>query len=375
MLVGALILIALLLFLVTVLGRGGGGSGQLPGQKTEKGGGLFGFLNRSSATATPGVAQLSSNDVSRKVLDWLQKQKNQSGVYFGQVVCNGSQCQQPVESNQSGVEPMWSRYINYKKNHQASDLQILTSDINVYSDRKIVARLQNRFWDCKLMYEMWKDSMFTEDQKNKIKSICYDNQPFPPPDNAPDTASVDFSKITQGQTISSDLNVTSDNLTDFAVMASDFATRYMWDNNQGNLKVAQEYFKYAVVAYTKLTAPDTATPLLGIAAFDIYKASNDKQYLDFANYIFDKVAAQQCDSIEECTYMISFAKFLNALSPQQKYNDYMTSSKDILMSQGFDYSGYGAYKNGFGAFHAFGQGNQVIYPVQLNALISGLLVD
>ena len=93
-------------------------------------------------------------------------------------MCNFStpnECDQSLPSNRSGIPVMWARFNYYLATGDKQELGILRQDINNYADSNKAKLIQNNSWDCKLMIDLGKSEIFSDEEKNKIEKICFDS--------------------------------------------------------------------------------------------------------------------------------------------------------------------------------------------------------
>jgi hypothetical protein len=317
----------------------------------------------------------SNLDVSKIVLAWLDKQRDPKGVYYGQILCSQTGvCAGSATTFQSGAASIWGRFKYYQQVHNPADLEIINKDINLYADRNKVTSLQNYFYNCKLMYELFKSTAIDAERRESIKKICLDSQPFPPIENS-DSIKINVIDVMQKKQIPLNVTVQKEQVRYYAVAVSDMVARTEWEK-QDYFPDAKDYFNQALIAFAKLNySYDAHTPLLGVAALDLYKATNDKLYLTFANFIYNTYGKQKCSSPMQCANMIYFLRQLNAVAAKPQYITDINQAKQQMINIGFDYPGYPAVKSGTGEFFTDSEANHTVINVSDNGFIAGLLTE
>ena len=120
----------------------------------------------------------ASLKIAKANLDWADKNKDDRGLYVMSKMCNFStpnECDQSLPSNRSGIPVMWARFNYYLDTGDKQELEILRQDINNYADSNKAKLIQNNNWDCKLMIDLGKSEIFSDEEKNKIEKICFDS--------------------------------------------------------------------------------------------------------------------------------------------------------------------------------------------------------
>lgn len=325
--------------------------------------------------------------IAGNVLKWLDTMKDENGVYMDGPICKeNKKCNNPVKENRVGLNVIWGRFKYYEQTKDKKDLDILTQDLSTYAEK--VKVIQNDFWDCRIMYQLWQSNLLTDSAKNLAKKICLRGEP--------DTTAmikgteailknnvqlVDLDKVKNGKIIPLELPERYFQLISYSTTASDFVTKYMWfkDNvtlNNAYLKRAILFFNYAVEAYsserTNKKNPDDDW-YLAIAALDLYKASNDNKYLDFAKFILGEkdLGSNSCSTLSDCVGASFFFDIYKPFIKEDEDNKQKEFITKIIINRGYDYKGYNPYFLGKGAFRTFNLGD-TYYSTKENGLLVGL---
>lgn len=319
---------------------------------------------------TPKV--VSSNDASLLIINWLDKQKSPDGRYYFSSF--NTKSNSPNVDNRLGSAIVWARYKELKKNKTTDQINKINTDLDVYLNKSLVPAIQNNFWNCKLMYEMWNSKEFNESTKAKIKQLCNDSDYYPVNENTQVNNLEDYlSKVMKSQSLRTGENDTS-HFNEYSSAVSDLLVLSKWDNRPDLVDLSKKYFKSAVDLYlaNKIQLQSTSI-LLGTAAMDLYKETKNTVYLDFAKKIFDVNNSTDCNLLSSCVVSIFLAKDLSTATKEQLYNDFIKNTQDRWLSNYYDFKGENGFVSGQGAFYI--KSNIINYPVRENALMAGLLSE
>ncbi len=348
--------------------------------------------------------EIENREIASQVLDWLDEQRDSRGIYIlGYRCISGEGCAQQDADNRAGLAAIWGRFKYYQQLADPNDLAIIEKDLSLYTDAKTVSVIQNNFWNCKLMYEMWRSGLFSSEQKDKIKKICDQGSYYPP-----DLEEID-EKIKSGQGEIVDFNQLLQNkaeasltpfkrssqgikLIEYAAYASDFAAKYLWQKNEADLLRAQIYFDKGVnlLVQEPVDSYLEGKCVLGIAALDIYQAANNSAYLVFAKLLLEKEKVQDfcLASSEEAGYCSEslfeqstcglFTAQLADLSGETQYRELKDSFINQSKSNLFNLPEYSDGGEGKGAFFSkikLSDKQTLFYKaIRENGLFVGLLM-
>jgi len=335
-------------------------------------------------------------EIAGVVLDWLEGQKDERGIYniFLLFDTAGSKYR-PVSSGTSGhigIAPIWGRFKHYQATGDQNDLRILAIDLDTYTDRSKINSIQNDFWNCKLMLELWQSGSFSADQKEKIKDICWQSAYYYHPDlslvtskklidgrlrNVVETEIKDLELervIDKSISFEASLSKDDDNFWFYyAPYSSDFVARYFWERDENDLKRAKFYFNKAVQIFVQKEElfGDKEICLLGIAAADLFNATQKRNYLDFSRFLFEKVIPKS--KLPVCAL---FTQELFDITGDLQYQEAASKVVEILINRAFDFSQYGGYHVGDGGFRDIEGTGEVssCKSIRENGLMVGLLV-
>ncbi|HLL60709.1 MAG TPA: hypothetical protein VK338_03250, partial [Candidatus Nitrosocosmicus sp.] len=319
---------------------------------------------------------------ARIILDWIDKQKGNDGRYFYGLLCSSpTQCDKQIIDNRIALATTWARYTYYKQTNDPQDLTIIRKDLETLTNPQITEVIQNDFWNCKLMYDMYQSNIFNTTEKERIKQICLKSSNFPldemnvddPNKVVPESNQANIDKVMRNQVISYDESKTNGEFSVYATAASDKAIKYLWHKNNLDLKAAQIYFNKALALYSnKKTEIGDQSSLLGIAAIDLYKVTNDNKYISLAHYMYKNTSQTMCTTSNGCVGVLFLSHDLNNLIKDVKYQNFAAQSRGYLIDNRFDHLPYAGYVSGKGAFY-FQNNTTYTYSVRNNALLVGTL--
>ena len=249
--------------------------------------------NTNVGTTEVVVTRTDYSQTSRKILDWLDTQRNENGWYILERGCDvtAKTCNtvwDNSDGNKDGLIATWARFNFYNQTKDPKDLEIVKSDINKFYE-KYPNGVDNALWICKITYDMWQSNLFDQDTKDKLEKICFNTQ-FPTPEEVEaywnnitnKTANIDKTKKIWETWDGYALGIR-----DFDVnlsLATDMLYQYNWSGKQEYLDLAKKYFDEAKNVYKnnpKLGVDNVC--LLGITGLDWYvygvKEASDLDYV------------------------------------------------------------------------------------------------
>jgi len=382
-----------------------GGINQVKENKTQTGGGLFNIreilfgkkeptptklpennqtvseTNDSEVTDFQGnKSRLRYKDVRNNVVIWFDSIKNANGVYPYEESCNENGSCNIIEDNRAGLVAIWGRFKNYELTKDSNELAAITEDLNTYADK--VDPIQNDFWNCRMMYELAKSPLLSSAAKEKAEAICKKGVPYLKTadeieykinDNA--VLEVDFQKAISNEPIVVDQFMEKDKLYNYCSSASDFAYQYLWFNNGSDLKRSIYYFNLAIQAYQENKKAGKYLDedwLLAIAGLDLFKATGNKNYHNYAMHIFQIKNNDTCATLFNCAAESMFYQEVFQLTKDIKYERYSRDIIGKIINFGYDDNGTKAYVLGKKAIRSFNQG-AISYQTMENGLVLKLL--
>lgn len=297
-------------------------------------------------------AKVQSNDeILKRTVVWLGKQKDENGIHFSNIICeldseyknikNCDNIQKTGASYHEGLTTMWGNFGYAIKSKDKKVLEDLNKDISNYSKFDYV--LQNDFWDCKMMYEMLKSGLFKDETKKQLERICWSSKFYV-------TSDIDIKSDNSGYQYFLKPNKPSTNdsliisgLKNNVSYPSEFIARYLWKNDENDLKVAKYYFDSEKILYASdkqyFGIKDICT--LGISSIDMYKATNDKPYLEFAELLYkDNLETKNEYNLPVCGL---FSQSLHKVTKNKKYQLKQNNIVSNIVKNYYDSMGYAPY--------------------------------
>lgn len=321
-------------------------------------------------TPTAAPKTLSNLEIAKITLDWLDKQRDERGIYYAQTRCNTSaegkttcdQIDKAGTSGHEGIAAVYARYQQYLITKDQKDLDILLKDIDNYSNQEKIFWVQNDFWNCKFMYDMWQDNMFNEEQKQKIDKICWTSTYYYP------SSEVSFELYdgiyqTRIKEEVPEVNLNGEGnkpiaeeneenlkqfLTEYSSYPSDFTARYFWKKDEKDLKMAKLFFNkvadYFFQNKSAFNGDDIC--LLGISSIDLSNATQERKYFDFAVKLYNENLENDLTNPQYIRPVCGiFAQNLYEETKEEKYKNSRNEISKNYINGYFDYNGYKNFTN------------------------------
>jgi len=348
-------------------------------------------------------SEIQNTEVAKEVLDWLDEQRDSRDVYiYGYRCAINGDCEKQEADNRAGLAAIWGRSLHHQATNNDNDLLIINKDINIYTDPEKVPIIQNNFWNCKLMYQVWQNDSLSNEQKTKVKNICDKSSYYPPELEEIDNLieSDQLEKINP-KTLIDNISSIEDNpqsasnnsakFIEYSTYSSDFTAKYLWEKDKLNLNRAQAYFNKAILLW-KNEPRNTYLEgkcLLGIAALDLYTATQEENYLEFAASFLDKEKVKDLclspnedgstyynDSILEHATCGIFANQLANLKGEEEYKEVKNSLVSNAVDNLLNYPQYSEEEGKSAFFGRVRAGDEIIIfkLVRENGLFAGLLM-
>lgn len=320
------------------------------------------------------AAKLNLTEVSEKSFAWINKQRDNNKKYLYGYKCNlNGSCDTPIIDNRAGLYTIWANFKSYQKNKDPKKLDQIREDLATYADPQMVKVLQMDHWSCKLMYELHRSDNFNEQDKDKIRYICFASDHFPVDYTDQKTITDEqiialLNQVKGNSLLEPNINGRDDVVvvfTQYATTVSDFITQNLWDNEVIYYQSALLHFREALKVYSNLKDRlEGNEPLIGIAALDIYRVNNKPEFLNFAKSVYSRYQKQGCNDLNLCMHMAFLADELYKVTAESKYKSESREYIEGLKNKFYDYPGQEAFY--------FKYANKV-FAVRENSLILGLI--
>ena len=189
-------------------------------------------------------ANLNSLEISKKIIEVSDKQRDERGVYSENEICQDGTCKGSFSSNRSGFSVM-----DGKVKLQKEISQDIVNDLKKYTDRSVVQVIQSNYLLCNFLYDLSNYPNASDEVKDLTSKICFDTyyELFDLDDSAAifnrdtvtDTTSLLNTNLKKLNKIlvKKESVASNTNETDFAILknygyfVSEYTTRYKWKNN------------------------------------------------------------------------------------------------------------------------------------------------
>ena len=339
-------------------------------------------INNEALNEPGGAAITTSQDavkISKKTLDWINSQRNEDGVYSVGCECSDQACRECADKIYIPRNIAFVLWGKFKYSEHENNYQDLINEISLFQNNLKEYSLQYGGWNCKLLYDIWKSDKLSQNTKDQINNICVKSE-YEFEDNL--KISNDFDSVILDEidrflkkqlVINNDKEYNPENLYKYSGLVSEMVTRLLWKpispaytfEGLSETQLAKIYFEKALLSYkakTELTMKDDA--MLGIAAVDMYRLTNNNSYLDLAKYLFNlKSEAGNTNS-----YNLVFYGILGQELQSVAKNDQYEISVRLIVDKIIE-NGYNRKDDKADAF----KGPGFFYNIVENSLIVGLL--
>lgn len=307
--------------------------------------------------------KLSNKEIAAKVMEFLNSVKSPNGMYY---IYNSSQANDPsLIDNRLATIVSWGRYNYWKMTNDSNIISQIEADLDASLNKSVVKTFQPDDWSCTLLYDIGTDSQMPQTVKDKAEKLCWrsatghpllggsldeDTQITVIPDQ--DLNALIRNKSSQVLTAPSD-QVGDDNLSvihlyQYSSLTSDFVAKYQWKKNEKNLTIAKSLFNWVTDWYGKHQGYEfiNGECHMGIAAVDLFSATSDQKYLQFAQTIFGKINKLALIEKSSLYNKIACSIFADKLDKQSPDAVYPKLSKDLLKDiiiNNFDQNAFFSY--------------------------------
>lgn len=342
-----------------------------------------------SATVITTTPRLSSDQLTELLLQWTNNTRVENGRYAeGELCTNDGVCDPLIADNRIGAVVLWARFKYYLKHQDFESMSIMNNDILIYNDPKKVSTIQPSFWNCKLLYELWKSPFFSQEKKNNIQNICGRSNhktlylTYSQNVSIPEASLNQITQQMAGEELKNKLfffneQVDLQKLSMYAASASERVGQYEWVQDKEDLKQAQLFFIAAVSALRNTTnsfQSAEAMPLIGLASLDLNKITPNPLYAQYAEWLAKQYKNTSCPQLQDCVMKAFFYNELFKLNRKEEYRQERDKIIGKLYDERFDYKELSGFRIGRGAFYDLGTKKNK-YMMVPNTMLAGLLLD
>ncbi|MBD3279574.1 MAG: hypothetical protein GF390_02575 [Candidatus Pacebacteria bacterium] len=306
---------------------------------------------------------VNKTQTAKQILSCLDSMKNDKGAYLLGKTCDPNGRCQEVKANHSGPRPIWARFKYYQKTGDQNQLNLVKNDLAINTNPDIIPAIQNDFWNCKLMAELWQSNSFSNDDKSKIRNICL-------------FSSIRPDLVALAKQDSNQLVIALDDLKYASFYPSELVGKYKITNNTSLLDQAEFFYSQAEMllsnnGYQNYVKEACA---LGESALDLYQTTNKSQYLAAAEQIWQQANVSQLNYHLDAKAICGV--FSQHLYQQTQKKNYQVSENIVsyLINNNFDTQGKNASLSNDYCFNFKQSKNRVVKSTTNASLILVLLL-
>lgn len=335
-----------------------------------------------SKTAKTNTPEINTKDTASKIIDWLNTNRTNEGLYPFGCPCAGDQnqcqfCKMSIPSQREGPFIVWGRYKFYKAFGGEDNLTKINQELTT------LAKLPLQFddWNCRILLDLYQDPKLSAETKQKVAATCANDgrtsvdlrfiKDFKEYLVDHGDIAVNVEQIMSGKVIKVDENLYDKNLLKYnfkkdVFQSSENIAKITILGKEKNKVEPKINFQYALMGYSLLNAEGSSVysnSILGIASLDMYKYYKDAVYFNLAQYLYqqnEKLTAKT--TFPDVVYQTLFLQNLAKESGQNKYSNEVKSKITVLV------------KNLFNANAKAMVTDQVVSSKQ-NALLLGIILN
>ncbi len=352
-------------------------------------GGLNIYITKLKITNLPPV-KLTNLEIIKTTLSWLDKQRDERGVYTAGLKCDfKSKCEVPISSDTSGFSVLWAEYRYLLNNNDKKELELFEKNLNLYSDRSVNKEIKNNFWNCYLMWDMGKSYNLSQIVKDKLEKICFDST-YELSDTKVNVITdnkktkeiidslvldlIDNKAIIDGQLVSNSIIneyfVEDVQENQYFFNSSDRLARYLWKKDEKDLLGGLIDFQQSLEAYKNRQAIEIKAYegcQTGIASLMLSYIFNDYKYYTLSTIILDQqIQKINKNSIRDVSVCGFFADKLYKETKREIFKEKKLSIINDFLVNNFDKKD--------GSFYSKTK-TSLVKEVMYNGLMIGILVD
>lgn len=248
--------------------------------------------NKSPSTTSTSI-ELRNIEISKKLITWLDQQKDTRGVYSENEICKNDTCASGSSSNRSGFSVLDGK-VAYENKIDENIARYLSK----YADKNVVQVIQSNYLICNFLYDLHNYSDTNDDIKTLTENLCFgvkyelgsqeDYDAIFNTENVEDTTSLlnkslqKIKEISAGKT-TSNTGYRPDIFKNYGFYVSEFATRYKWKNKnedyRGFLVTLNQFLEEYGNSNNKFKEGEECGLVLGLVTM-----GETKQITDLKNY-------------------------------------------------------------------------------------------
>ena len=338
-------------------------------------------------TAVP--AADSNQAIAKRVLDWIDTQRDSSGAYGFKGSCEKGQEQScdspPREDPTAAFSVIWARYKYFQKSGDQNEFSKIVRDIDTFyvlhSQPEYRNLRQSTQWICKILYDIGHDDAFIN-QRQKLEYLCqntwYAGAAMEEIRKKVQTKEVvpepEVDSVNQGAIVAYDAVTDTDRYLHgfywYAVSASNLLSQYQWFNDNSLLSQAKLVYRNALQVYSNKKNDSEffkrGDAVIAVAALDFYKVTNQKKYLDFAVNYINKRHNQPITNMSDAGIYLYLLDEIYSVTQDPQYLTLISNIISNLLND--------AFNSNMGSFREFSQSLDR-FDVRTNSIIAGVLLN
>lgn len=350
-------------------------------------GGLNIYITKSKKIDLISV-KLTNLEMAKMTLGWMEGQKDGMGVYNTGSKCDFDFNCQKINSTQiSGLSVLWAENKYLQKNNDEKELEIFKKNVVLYADRDVIKRINNNFWNCYFMWDIWSNPNLDQKTKDNLEKICFDSVYSL---NYINENGIDIKKeeeITKNLVLDLinnkaiiDEQLVLNSVVDEELIenisgkqhffnSSDRLARYLWRKDESDLLDGLSDFRLSLKIYKneQIKVKPYEGCQTGITALMLSFILNDSKYLDLSKIILEQqIQKINKNSIKDASVCGLLADELYKQSKDEIFKEKKNQIINDFLISNFDQKNGGFYSE---------TETQLIKDVKYNGLMVGILVD
>jgi len=353
-------------------------------------GGLNIYITKSKTISSIPV-KLTNLEIVKMTLGWLDGQRDERGIYTVGLKCDfDSSCEFSASTNRSGFSVLWAENRYLQKNNDEKELGIFKKNVALYADRSVVKEINNNFWNCYFMWEIWNNPNLDQGTKDNLEKICFDStyestyvsmngtiDDIKKREGLVDVMVSDLiinKAIIDNQLILNPIN--SDDLIEniqenqYFFNSSDRVAKYLWKKDEKDLSDGLVDFQRSLDDYKNKQSTGVRAYegcQTGITSLMLSSIFNDSKYLDLSKMILDQqIQKINKNSIKDVSVCGLLADKLYEETKIEMFKEKKINIINDSLTNNFDRKDGGFYSK---------TETQLIKDIKYNGLMVGILVN
>lgn len=322
-------------------------------------------------------------ETSNSIKKWLATMQNNKHAYYEATYCRENNTQSACSLGdlkyQAGIYGAWANYQAYKFSTNNLRLEMLRTDLKTYSDENIIPTIQNYFWNCKLMYDIWSDITFPQEDRDNALRICVRGLLEPNEydeikqlaNQITNITEKDINEALNGKNMPYNMEAIQGNFIVYSANASDLVYKSKIYQQDSFKKEAELYFLKALYLYgSNKQELETKSGTLGIAALDLYLLTKNENYYKISKQIINDRSIRECNVLLDCIVDYMLSGQLYVYTDEENYKSLKNNYLAEILTKYMDNDAFAKHRN-LGSLY-IKNNDRLEYPVIENAIFSGI---